>query len=186
MVPIPMFDHMFATVPELPIPPIVVLAGDDRQLQPIGTVEGTIQTTQGVMTSDKLKSICMKLILTEQHRSEDEKYAKFLDHIHLWKPSQKLLNEIQKERILFDHDPDKIFQVLTNFPESTVITVSHPAENRINSVFINKILQESTLLGHVTSDCELGKIPVFKGMRVIITQNENKGPFNCDCGLSLH
>ena len=89
-----MFDRMFATISELPICPIVVLAGDDRQLQPIETVEGTIQTTQSVLTSDKLKSISMKLILTEQHRSEDEKYAKFLDHIHLWKPSQKLLNEI--------------------------------------------------------------------------------------------
>ena len=78
MVPIPMFDHMFATISELPICPIV-LAGDDRQLQPIETVEGTIQTTQSVMTSDKLKSISMKLILTEQHRSEDEKYAKFFN-----------------------------------------------------------------------------------------------------------
>ena len=63
---------------------------------------------------------------------------------------------------------------MTNFPESTVITVSRHAANHINSVFINKILQESTLLGHVTSNCELGKIPVFKGMRVIITQNQNK------------
>ena len=55
-----------------------------------------------------------------------------------------------------------------------MITVSRHAANCINSVFINKILQKLTLLGHATSDCELGKIPVFKGMRVIITQNQNK------------
>ena len=53
MVPIPMFDHMFATVSELPIRPVVVLAGDDSQLQPIETIEKMIQTTQSVMTSDK-------------------------------------------------------------------------------------------------------------------------------------
>ena len=176
MVPIPMFDHMFATVSELPVRPIVVLAGDDRQLQPIETVDGVIQMTESVMTSDKLNNINMKVVLTEQHRSEDEKYAKFLDHIRVWQPSQKLLNEIQKDKILFDHEPndDDIFQALTNYPESTVITVSRHAANRINTVYITRILDKSSFLGHVTSDCELGEIPVYKGMRVIITHNQNK------------
>ena len=72
-----MFDHMFATVSELPIRPIAVLAGDDRQLQPIKNIDGAIQTTESVMTSDKLNNINMKVVLTEQHRSKDEEYAKF-------------------------------------------------------------------------------------------------------------
>lgn len=77
---------------ELPIRPIVVLAGDDRQLQPIENIKGTIQTTESVMTLDKLKNINMKVVLTQQNRSEDEKYMRFLDHIRVWQPSQKLLN----------------------------------------------------------------------------------------------
>ena len=96
MVPVPIFDHIFSTVSELPIRPVVVLAGDDRQLQPIETSEGNIQTTKSVMASDNLKNISMKVLLTEQHRTDDDKYAKFLDHIRLWQPSQKLLNEMQK------------------------------------------------------------------------------------------
>ena len=141
MAPIPMFDHMFATVSELPIFPIVVLASDDRQLQPIDNIEGTIQMTESVMTSDKLKNVNMKVVLTEQHRSQDKKYARFLDHICVWQPSQKLLNEIQKEKILFVHDPndDEIFQALTDFPESTVITVFCHAANRINNDYITRI-----------------------------------------------
>ena len=63
---------------------------------------------------------------------------------------------------------------MTNYPESTVITVSCHAANRINTVYITRILGKSSFLGHVTSDCELGEIPVYKGMRVIITQNQNK------------
>ena len=111
MVPVPIFDHIFSTVSELPIRPVVVLAGNYRQLQPIETIEGNIQTTKSVMASDNLKNISMKVLLTEQHRTDDDKYAKFLDHIRLWQLSQKLLNEMQKDRILFYHDPtdDELF-----------------------------------------------------------------------------
>ena len=59
--------------------------------------------------------------------------------------------------------------MLNRFPETTVITVSHHAANRINAV-----LDMSSLLGHVTSDSQLGKIPVYKDIRVMITQNRNK------------
>ena len=62
---------------------------------------------------------------------------------------------------------------MTDFLESTVITVSFLGTNRINSVY-NWILNKSSLLEHVTSDCKLGKIPIYKEMRVIITQNKNK------------
>ena len=63
---------------------------------------------------------------------------------------------------------------MTNYPESTVITVSRHAANRINTVYITRILDKSSVLGHVTSDCELGEIPVYKRMRVLFTQNQNK------------
>ena len=52
----------------------------------------------------------MKIVLTEQYRSEDEKYVRFLDHIRIWQISQKLLNEIQKEKIIFDHDPEMMIK----------------------------------------------------------------------------
>ena len=133
MVPVPIFDHIFSTISELPIRPLVVMAGDDRQMQPIESIDGRIQTTKSVMTSDKLADITMKVVLTEQHRTQDDKYSNFLDHICLWQPSQKLLNQIQKGRILCDHDPsdDELFDVLNRFPQSTVICVSHHAANRI-------------------------------------------------------
>ena len=34
MVPVKIFEHILATLSELPIRPIVLLAGDDRQLPP--------------------------------------------------------------------------------------------------------------------------------------------------------
>lgn len=176
MVPIKIFDHIFATISELPIRPIVLLAGDDQQLQPIECVEGKIQTTATIMTTQKLSNVTIKILLTEQHRNNDSDYSTFLQHIRLCRPSQKQLDKIQFGKILFQQEPTnaQLIEVVTNFYESTVITVSRKAANRINNVVLTSVLKNSPLLGHVVCDCELGKIPVYKGMKVMITQNRNK------------
>lgn len=136
MIPLKIFHHILETVSELPICPIVLLAGDDQQLQPIEKVDGKIQTAETAMKSEQLPKITTKVLLTERHRSEDNDYAKFLQHIGHWRPSQNLLDKIQIGRTLFDNDPtdEQLLKALTENPNSTVITVSHNAANRINQV----------------------------------------------------
>ncbi len=97
-------------------------------------------------------------------------------HIRCWRLSQHLLDQIQKDRVLFDEEPtdEDILQALTNHPNSTVITVSHKAANRINQVVLDSILDKSSFLGYVECDCALAKIPLYKGMGVIMSQNRNK------------
>ena len=69
--------------------------------------------------------------------------------------------------MLFPTEPndDDLEKTLLKFPNSTVITVSNHAANRVNSVVINRIADKSKLLGYATSDCNLGKIPIFQEMR---------------------
>ena len=86
MLPVKIFEHVLATISELPIRPIVLLAGDDCQLQPIETVAGKIQTTKTAMRCEQLSTITNKVILTEQHRNDDDHYGKFLNHIRSWHP----------------------------------------------------------------------------------------------------
>ena len=107
MVPIKIFDHIVATVSELPIRPVILLAGDDCQLQPIEKVDGQIKSTKTAMRSEKLPAITNKVILTEQQRKDDNEYSRSLTHINIrsWRPSQQLLDQIQKDRILFNHEP---------------------------------------------------------------------------------
>ncbi len=71
MVPVKMFEHLLSTISELPIRPIVLLAGDDRQLQPIETVDGSIQTVDSAMIIEYLNRISMKVQLTKQFRNVD-------------------------------------------------------------------------------------------------------------------
>ena len=176
MIPLKIFDHIFATVSELPIRPIDLLAGDDCQLQPTDKGDGKIETTETAMRSEQLPNITTKVLLTEQHRNEDDDYRKFLQHIRHWRPSQNLLNKIQSGRILFDNDPtdDQLLKALIDNPSSAVITVSQKAANRINQVVLGHVLDKAMLLGHAQCDCQLGKIPIYKEMRVMITQNRNK------------
>lgn len=51
MVRIRVFQHIVATISKLPIGAIVLLAGDDKQLQPIEKVDDKIKTTQTVMST---------------------------------------------------------------------------------------------------------------------------------------
>ena len=154
MVPMKIFDHIVATISELPIRPIILLAGDDCQLQPIEKIDGQIQSTKIAMRSEKLPAITNKVILTEQHKNNDDEYSRFLTHIRSLCPSQPLLDQIQKDRILFNHEPtdNDILHALTNHPNSTVITVSHKAASRINRVVLNSTLDRSLFLADVACD----------------------------------
>lgn len=81
MVAVKIFEHIFATIPELPFHPIVLLAGDDCQLPPNENIDGKIETTKTAMRCEQLSTITNKVILTEQHRNDDDDYGKFLNHI---------------------------------------------------------------------------------------------------------
>ena len=154
MVPTQVFDHIVVPISELPICPIILLAGDDCQLQPIEKIDDQIQSTKIAMRSEKLPAITNKVILTEQHKNNDDEYSRFLTHIRSCRPSQHLLDQIQKDRILFNHEPtdNDILHALTNHPNSTVIIVSHKAANCINSVVLNSILDRSLFLADLACD----------------------------------
>jgi hypothetical protein len=78
-----------------------------------------------------------------------------------------LLNKIQNGKTLYPNSPndEELLAALTNYPNSTVITVSHNAANRINKVVLDSILEKSMFLGFVDSKCDLGRIPIYKGMK---------------------
>jgi hypothetical protein len=120
------------------------------------------------MMTKEPANITIKVLLTRQHRNTDGDYERFLEHIRLWRPPQSLLMKIQSGKVLHSEESsdDQLLQTLTNYPSSTVIAVSHHAANRVNKVVIDSILVKSMFLGYVQSDCELGKIPLYKGMHV--------------------
>ena len=158
------------------IRPALLLAGDEQQLQPIETVNNEIKNVDSIMHCQLLKQLTVKIKMTVQHHTVQGRYEKFLRHIRHWQPSQKLLDDIQDDRILHEHDPtdEELLDTLMKHPLSTVITVSHNAANSVNKAVIKNIFENDRCLGQIICDSAIGNIPAYAGLRVMITQNIDK------------
>ena len=69
---------------------------------------------------------------------------------------------------------DLILQTLSSHPTATVLTVTKKASNRINSLVVERSFAGEAVLLIANYDCDLSPIPLYKEMRVVITQNRDK------------
>ena len=69
---------------------------------------------------------------------------------------------------------DLILQTLSSHPTATVLTVTKKASNRINSLVVERSFAGEAALLIANCDCDLPPIPLYKEMRVVITQNRDK------------
>ena len=61
MIPVRIFEHVIQTLNQLPVRPVVVLAGDEKQQQPIETINGKIVQVDNILTQPKFS--CASLLL---------------------------------------------------------------------------------------------------------------------------
>lgn len=115
--------------------------------------------------------------LTVQHRCEDAEFQEILNHVRHYKPYQHLLNILHKNRVIISGNTPTdldIHRALVEHPESTVVTVTRNATNRVNKVAIDLLFQDEIPLAVVQSNCEFPPVLIYKDMSVIITQNRDK------------
>lgn len=55
------FKYIVATTSELPIRPVILMAGDEQQLQPIEKIGDKVQSTETVMCKPELSRITNKI-----------------------------------------------------------------------------------------------------------------------------
>ncbi|KAJ7376293.1 hypothetical protein OS493_035654 [Desmophyllum pertusum] len=85
---------------------------------------------------------------------------------------QHILDTIQQ---LHTEIEDKdIRSVLLNQPEAVILTVSCAAASRVNRVALDSLFEDQQFLGEVQYDNELGRVALYRGMKVLITQNRDK------------
>jgi len=176
MVPINIFQHIMNTVQQLYIRPVVLLCGDSQQQQPIETVDGKTQSAKSVLEHKPFYSICNRVNFVTQHRCEDPTYAQILDTLRYYKPNQPLLDRLEQDRIIFDKteigDKD-IRKLLVDQPEAHVLTVSWKSTNRVNKIALT-LFDTEAYFGEITYDSDLGKASLYRGLKVVITQNRDK------------
>ena len=69
---------------------------------------------------------------------------------------------------------EKIIQALQSHPDTTVLTFTNEAANELNNVITSTLFSNNKSLVHIQLDSTIASTPIFKGMRVMITQNRNK------------
>ena len=171
------FNHMMTTIQQLPSRPILLISGDKFQLPPITTTNNRTTSGQSIYEFDSLARISRTFNLTRQHRCEDEEYSEILDHLRYWQPTPEILHKLQHERLLC-HQPSisdaHLLDIIQNNACSTFITVSRNAVLRINRLVLENFFCANMLVGTVQMDNDEPPTNIYKGMRVVFTQNRDK------------
>jgi hypothetical protein len=177
MIPKRIFDHILYTLQQIPVRPVVILAGDELQQQPIETEDGQTIQVENILTNPAFLAIVEKFKLTHQYRVVDDRYEGFLNLIRVSQPSQMLLDGMQDGRIVCtDSDPtdDQIYNVVMDKPNATVLTVSRRATVTVNNAIITTMFKGMHPLAYIQCDYEMDVIPLYKDMRVMVTRNIDK------------
>ncbi len=123
---------------------------------------------------ESLATISRFFNLTRQHRCTDEEYTESLNHLHYWRPTTEILRTLQHERLLnysqLINDTD-LLSIIRNNASSTFVTMSRNAASRINRLILQNLFSANLFVSSVQVDNDEPPTNIFKGMRIIVTQN---------------
>ena len=178
MISSPIFETMASTFYRLNIRPVVVLAGDKCQQQPLQTIDSHTTSTTSIINNHTSLSNAVIHTLYQQFRIIDLEYAKFLDFIRFMLPSQQQVDEMQNGIVLCPEGElpdDDIWHAYQQHSEATTMTVSRKATQRINNIivchlFLGRPIRNIPCASVVESN------PIFphKHMGVLFTENRDK------------
>ena len=165
MVPSSVFNHILTTLQGLHVRPVVLLRGDQQQQQPIATIEGKTRPTVGVLQNKALYKNSVVVNFIHQHRCVDPA-----------QPSKRTLKELHGTRVLCSSSPSEaeLLSALQDHPDGMILTVSKAAAATINRIPVNNLFPDMHPCGEVYFDNGDSLQPIYRDMKVIITQNRDK------------
>ena len=180
MISSPIFGVMATAFNRMNLRPVVVLAGDKCQQQPLQTVNGHITSTTSIINENATFPSSNAVIhrLHQQFRIVDPEYAAFLYLTWFIRPTQEQVNKMQGGHVLCPEDQlseRQIWTPLQSHPNSTVMTVSRKGAQRINTIVVGQLFQGRPLT-NIPCTCVADSQPIYthRNMRVIFTENRDK------------
>ena len=168
MISSPIFGVMASTFNRMNLRPVVVLAGDKCQQQPLQTVDGRITSTTSIINDNATFSSNNAVIhrLHQQFRIVDAEYAAFLDLIRFIRPTQEQVDKMQDGIVLCPEG---------QLTDRQIWTVSRKGEQRINTIVVGQLFQGRQLT-NIPCACVADSQPIYphRNMRVIFTENRDK------------
>ena len=174
------FNMVAATLNRLNCRPLVVIAGDKRQQQPFQTVQGRTSNTISIVNDQTFtQENSVKYCLYEQFRILDKDYEAFVKMVRYLQPTQRQLDEFQEDVVLCDPgylEDKQLFQAFNRNFETTIMTVSRAAAQRVNRVMVDQLFAGRELLSNVPCAAVAAEAPIFpfKGMRIVINEHHDK------------
>jgi len=160
--------------------PVVVIAGDRKQQQPLKTVDGNMTTTISILNDGTFGDHnSVKHGLYQQFHIVDKEYSKFLDMICHLQPTQEQLDEFQDSLVLCSSGlltDEEIYETYSNTADTVITTVSRAAAQRVNEVVVEKLFSGQGAIFQVphASVADGSDIFLYRGMKVVITENRDK------------
>lgn len=160
--------------------PVIIIAGDKCQQQLLQTVQGRVSNTISILNDTIFNSNnSVKHTLYHQFQILDSNYPSFVDLIRHVQPSQEQLDEFQSDIVLYPsghlHNKE-IFRAFKKSSNTTMMTVSHAAAQRVNQIVVDQLFANQVPLTTVrcASIVQSSPIYLFRGMKVIITKNRDE------------
>lgn len=165
---------MLKTISQLTIRPIFLLSGDDRQQQLIESVGKRIVQVQSILQDRSFYQLVNAHLITSHHTTQ------------VWWPEiQPLLRSHQAlathttasrnyTRNTDEPTNDDTIDTIKKFPATTALTASRCVANRVNNIIITHAFQDQKPLAIIQCDCDMDPLPIYKDMKVMITQNRDK------------
>ena len=119
-----------------------------------------------------------RYLLKGQHRVSDSDYLTFLDHIQYWISKRGFVARSPGRTSVVPRGSIRSTRVIQAFeanPECTILIFTNAAANSLNSLITSTAFKNEQPLGYFQLDSSDTDItPIYKGMRVMITQNCDK------------
>ena len=129
------FNIVVGTLNRLKFRPVVVIAGDKRQQQPLQTVEGRVCSTISILNNQTFKEDnAIKHSLHQQFRILDKEYEAFVEMVRHLQPSQRQLDQFQQGLVLCPSgslEDAQLYQAFISDQHTTITTVSRAAAQRV-------------------------------------------------------
>ena len=173
------FQTMASSFNRMNTRPVVVLAGDKCQQQPLETIDGRTTSTISIINDHTFTSANAVIhTLYQQFRIIDPEYGKFLNFIRFTVPNQDQVDAMQSGIVLCPEGEltdQEIWEAYQTHSEATIMTVSRKAAHRINDIIVSHLFPGRPL---TTIPCvsAVDSSPIFphKHMEVIFTENRDK------------
>ena len=150
-----------------------MFVGDEQQQQPISDTG----TEKNLLNDDELGKLCMLFNLKQQYRCAVTELQDFLHVIRYTQPTQRQIDKYCTSLSLLTTghpSDDLIMESYYKDPDTTFITVTNIGANGINGIVADGVFKDERAIAHVRLANEQENRPLYKNIRLVITENRNK------------